>query len=237
MGILGSKNDKCLSDDCPCSYKALLQHLDLEKKVYIEYVVCPKCNAMYDYHDCIQVIDRKECSQVCRFIQFPNHPMRTFREQCGTQLLVASNSKDGKQHWHPRKKYCYRSVIDSLATLINRPGFLEKCEKWRNRDTACETLSDIYDGRIWHEFQTVDEKCFLSVPNNFAFSLGCDWFKPFKHLNDSIGAIYMIILNLPREERYKPENMILVGIIPGPKEPKGCINTYLYPLVEELLDL
>ena len=31
--------------------------------------------------------------------------------------------------------------------------------------------------------------------------------------------------------------MILVGILPGPKEPKGCINTYLYPLVEELLDL
>ena len=34
MGILGSKKDKCFSDDCPCSYKALLQHLDLERKVY-----------------------------------------------------------------------------------------------------------------------------------------------------------------------------------------------------------
>ena len=84
MRILGSKKDKCLSDDCPCSYKAL-QHLDLERKVYTEYVVCPKCNAIFDYHDCIQVIDRKECSRVCHFIQFPNHPMRPFREQCGTQ--------------------------------------------------------------------------------------------------------------------------------------------------------
>ena len=33
------------------------------------------------------------------------------------------------------------------------------------------------------------------------------------------------------------ENCIIVGIIPGPREPKGCINTYLGPMVAELLEL
>lgn len=164
--------------------------------------------------------------------------MRSLRAECGTQLLVSSNSKDGKQNWHARKQYCYRSLKKSLTTLINRVGFLEKCEKWRCRSPSrnCELLCDIYDGKVWQEFQTVDGRPFLCEPNNFALSLGCDWFKPFKHLNDSIGALYLVILNLPREERYKPENMILVGIIPGPKEPKESINMYLYPLIDELLD-
>ena len=48
--------------------------------------------------------------------------------------------------------------------------------------------------------------------------------------------IYLVVLNLPREERHKPENVSLVGIIPGPHEPKGTMNSYLCPLVDELMN-
>ena len=96
-------------------------------------------------------------------------------------------------------------------------------------------MFDVYDGHIWQEFLTYNQKEFLSAPFNYALALGCDWFQPFKHLTDTVGAIYMVVLNLPREERYKPENIILVGIIPGPKEPKETINSYLHPLVADLL--
>ena len=47
----------------------------------------------------------------------------------------------------------------------------------------------------------------------------------------------MVILNLPREERYKLEDIILVSIIPGPKKPKLTVNSFLAPLVEELEEL
>ena len=53
-------------------------------------------------------------------------------------------------------------------------------------------------------------------------------------LEYSVGAIYLVIQNLPRNVRYKKENIILVGIIPGPKEPKGSVNSFLRPLIEEL---
>lgn len=42
-------------------------------------------------------------------------------------------------------------------------------------------------------------------------------------------------MNLPRDTRYKQEYTILVGLIPGPKEPKHDINSFLEPFVEELL--
>ena len=61
-----------------------------------------------------------------------------------------------------------------------------------------------------------------------------DWFQPFTHVKYSVGVIYLVILNLPREERYKLENIIVVGIIPGPKEPKKNINPFLVPLMEDL---
>ena len=46
----------------------------------------------------------------------------------------------------------------------------------------------------------------------------------------------MVILNLPREERYKLQNIILVGIIPGQREPSLTINSYIAPLISELKD-
>ena len=66
--------------------------------------------------------------------------------------------------------------------------------------------------------------------------LNVDCFQPYKHTNHSCEVIYLVLMNLPREERFKPENVIIVGIIPGPKEPKGNINSFLKPLVDELID-
>ena len=54
------------------------------------------------------------------------------------------------------------------------------------------------------------------------------------HVKYSVGVIYLVILNLPREERCKLENIIVVGIIPGPKEPEKNVNSFLVPLMEDL---
>ena len=86
-----------------------------------------------------------------------------------------------------------------------------------------------YDGQVWNDLQS-----FLSVRYSWTLALNVDWFQPFSHVTDSVGALYLVILNLPREERYKKQNMILVGIIPGPHEPSLNINSYLTPLVLEL---
>ena len=67
--------------------------------------------------------------------------------------------------------------------------------------------------------------------------MNLDWFQPTKRGCDSIGVIYIVIMNLPRQECLKPENVIIVGIIPGPKKPKIHKNPFLQPLVSDLVDL
>ena len=100
-----------------------------------------------------------------------------------------------------------------------------------------EILADIVDGRVWREFLFVDGKPLLAGERSLAFMLNVDWFQPFKLARYSVGVIYLVVMNLPRNERFKVENVVLVGVIPGPHEPSGNINTYLEPLVNELLVL
>lgn len=94
-------------------------------------------------------------------------------------------------------------------------------------------LQDIYDGRVW---KYVNGSLFLAAPFTYGLALNIDWFQPYSHTVASVGVIYLTILNLPRHMRYKRENILLVGIIPGPSEPSHDINPFLEPLVSELKD-
>ena len=95
-------------------------------------------------------------------------------------------------------------------------------------------LGDIYDERLWNELKTINGRPFLALPNNLCLSLNVDWFNPYKETPYSVGAIYLCVLNLPRNECFKEKNVILVGMIPGPNEPKQHINTFLRPMVRDL---
>ena len=110
-------------------------------------------------------------------------------------------------------------------------------EQTRNSYVNSDILSDVYHGRIWREFLKVNQSEFLSATLCYGLMLNVDWFQPYDHFTYSIGVIYLVIMNLPRAYRYKRQNVIIVGIIPGPSEPPLSINSYLTPLVTELLQL
>lgn len=136
----------------------------------------------------------------------------------------------------PFKAYPYQSLQASLGQLVCQENFVEQCELWRQRQYAVpqDYLGDIYDGRVWHDFATPVRTSFLSSPYCYLLTLNVDWFQPFLHTNYSVGGVYLTIQNLPRHLRYKEENIMLIGLISGLREPKLTINSYLSPLVEEL---
>ncbi len=202
------------------------------------YVCCPTCHSIYSFQDCvIKLANGQMESKTCSFIRFPTHPQRQHRAPCGTPLLKKVKTKTGKLSLYPRLVYCYKSITESLQEMLERPDFLHKCELWRSEERDPDVFTDVYDGEMWKEFLQPDGVPFLSVPNNFALQLNVDWFRPFKHTQHSEGAIYLTVMNLPRKERFLQENVILVGVIPGPSEPSLHINTFLTPLVTELKQL
>ena len=232
--ILGQASAK-VKDICkifPSTLSQMERFLKLQKDNFIKYVVCPTCASVYKYENCLEGSGRYERSKNCERNLGPR------KGRCNTMLLRTVELSSGRKVLYPLKVYCYKSLIESLQEFLRRPGFASMCEEWRKNFLSHPgSYEDVYDGCVWQEFQTVDGMPFLSLPLTFGFMLNIDWFQPYKYTQYSVGAIYLVIMNLPRRLRFSRENMLLCGIIPGPHEPKLNVNEYLSPLVGDLLML
>ena len=204
-----------------------------------QYVSCPKCHTIYRFEDCWKYENNVKVSKKCMYVEFPNHIQSRMRIPCDHILLKTVRATNGSTYLQPYKTYCYQSIVDSFEQLLNRPNFIQTCEQWRSRiNYDVNVMQDVYDGEIWKRYEFDDNGApFLSAPYNYLLMLNCDWFQPYKHTQFSVGVLYFAIQNLPRELRFIRENIIIVGIMPGPSELKKNINTYLRPMIDELLTL
>lgn len=195
------------------------------KDTFERFVVCTECNSIYPMTKCI---DRPGVSKLCEHKEFRRS------QRCNVVLLKTVELASGKKVLYPNSVYCYNSLKSSLEQLFGQPGFASLCEQWRKRIPVNGLLTDVYDGRVWQDFLVVSGKPFLSCKYSLALCLNIDWFQPYKLTQSSVGVVYLTILNLPRSVRNCHRYTLLVGIIPGPNEPKRDVNSFLKPLVEEL---
>lgn len=191
--------------------------------------MCPKCSSLYNPVDCITISSGISVSKTCTCVEFPNHSQKHHRGPCGALLIMK------KKVWL-NIQTCSPSCITPLKSILLRTGVLQQCNEWKNHVCNHGSLNHIMDGRVWKDFKFVNNRPFFDAPNNIGLVLNIDWLNPFEHTQDSIGAIYLTILNLRREQRYKIENTFLVGLMPGPTEPKR-ISPFLDPLIDEPLNL
>ena len=221
-----------MSDHVPVTLMKAEKLLKIDDRGITSYVVCTKCHSVYEYKEC--VIEKHNGmveARLCSYVKYPNHPYQSKRRPCQSPLFKETTAIN-KNQLQAIKVYPYFPLRFSIQRLVLKPGFLRECEKWRERERTIpeNILGDISDGLIWKSFK----ECFLSSPYSYLLTLNIDWFQPFKRTEYSVGAIYAIVQNLPREKRFKEENIILISLIPGPKEPKLSIDTYLKPLINEL---
>jgi hypothetical protein len=111
-------------------------------------------------------------------------------------------------------------------------GFEELLSRWKSKRRIPGVYADIHDGSMWQDWQSLGGKPFLAE-NGIALSLNVDFFQPFTGSSYSVGVLFAVLLNLPRELRYLRENIVILGLIPGPTEPRN-IMPFLSPLVDEL---
>lgn len=223
------------------AYKAK-KLLEINKKTKT-FATCPSCNKLYDIKSIIpeNQDDDAESGFKCTHIEFPNHPMQSQRKSCEAELLKKVPVNYG-YIWRPKMVYSLPCLKAQLTTMYQRPGFEESLQKWTNRNVV-GVMSDIYDGQLWKTFPSSlddpDSRFFTpeTADSNLGIMINLDWFQPFDSSVYSTGVIYGIICNLPREMRFKKENMLTLGLLPGPHEVKlHRINHFLAPIVDELLN-
>ena len=216
----------------PLTMYSVRNILGIDRDNFEKYVVCPKCTKLYRPEDCLRRVGDQVQPIVCDNIQFPRSRRR---KPCGSKLVKKVILKNGTPKYYPLKVYCFKSVIDTLEKFLKRPNFEKACEHWRHRETDDQLYGDVYDGKVWNSFLRWNDRDFLASPRGFGLMLNVDWFQPFKHRKDiSVGVLYMVVMNLPRSERFKRENVIIVGIIPALTKEPPSLNYFLNPLVDEL---
>ena len=197
----------------PTSLYLVRQILAIDRDNSTKYVVCPKCTACYEYSECVRDVDGRHVVKRCS----SKHYSRGKMIICDGQLVKRVVLKNHVIKYYPIYYYCYSSLLNSLEKLLQKPGFPEKCEEWRKRgQSKPEQMTDIFDGQLWKDFQKYNGSDFLNAPRNYGLMLNFDFFQPMKHRKDySVGVLYLVLLNLPRAERFKWENVLVVGIIPA----------------------
>ena len=217
----------------PGSLYLFQRAISLTGDKFSKYVVFPNCSSIYTFKDCYRLVGNHNLSKTCTFVCFANRRQRRMRKPCGAILLKEVTLSGGTTRLYPHKLFCFKSLVETLTQFVKRPGLIERCELW----SAHRIMCDVFEGRIWKEFQVFNGSSFLASRRNYALMLNVDWMQPFEHTQYSVGVMYLVLMNLPRSERFKRENVLLVGIISGPSEPRININSFLKPLVDELVVL
>ena len=165
--ILGSLSPqlKQFSDNFPPTLYKFHKLLGTRQADFIRYVVCPGCSMVYKYEDCIEKVGTQTLSKCC-LNRFSN------RESACRGVLLRRVEHKGREIYYPNRVYCYMPLRSHLEIVLNRPGFDDLCSQWKN-STNSETIiyKDVFDGKIWREFQCYEGKPFLSEPFTYGMML------------------------------------------------------------------
>lgn len=86
----------------PATLYQLNKFIRFDRDNFKKIVVCPKCFAVYELEDCIEVVEGSQTSKQCRNVVFPNHSLAHYRRPCG-ELLMKIININGNQKLVPKK--------------------------------------------------------------------------------------------------------------------------------------
>lgn len=147
---------------------------------------------------------------------------------------------------NPRRSFTYFPLIPRLQGYFQSATMIERMAYRSNYQQRCGEISDVFDGRHYQQLRkhrvVVDgvklSYRYFSDPRDIALSLWTDSYLLFKRCRKGSSATPILLqnYNLPPHIRTHLWNLICVGIIPGPRQPKD-LKSFLSPLDDESVEL
>lgn len=235
----GNQTDDRFSSHIPKTLVTVLSRFNLDGQVTV-YAVCPQCHCTFAPQ---KVLGSTKYQAQC------NNEPRPGSGICGASLLDPSSK--------PIKTFVYHHFNDYLASLLSRPDIEKimdaRCDSMKESTTTSMAhghtsdpfpVKDILAAKYMRTFKGPSgSTLFVDRPDGegrYGFVLNVDFYNPEgnrgRSAKASCGIVAMACINLPLSIRYRPENMYLAGIIPGPHEPSlTTINHYLRPLITDMV--
>jgi hypothetical protein len=144
-----------------------------------------------------------------------------------------------------RRKFTYIPLIPRLQAFLANSAQAERMRYRAEYEHDPHVIKDIYDGKL---YRALLGKCvqpvqgpaqlhrYFEAATDVALGLSTDGYAPFRRRAKTAWPLLIFNYNLPPEIRFQLDNMICVGVIPGPKKPQD-FDSFLWPLVDELLRL
>ncbi|KAK3929174.1 Protein piccolo [Frankliniella fusca] len=118
------------------------------------------------------------------------------------------------------KYFVKLSVIDQLKKMFLRPGFMNSLSYPQRREKVNENnIEDVYDGEVYKNFIRTICARGVNIHRILRFMWNTDGISIFKSSKFSVWPFFLSILQLPPEERFKKENVVVAGLWFGKQEP------------------
>jgi hypothetical protein len=113
-------------------------------------------------------------------------------------------------------------IARQLEEILQRPDVYAHLWHFLDRPVDDQILSDVYDGQVFRGAQQRPKQndpaaTWFTRIGEYELALGffIDAFQAFKDSQYSVTPAYITILNLPRDVRFLPQNIVLALVIPG----------------------
>lgn len=207
---------------------SVIDHLNVEPK-FLALPVCPGCQRLFP--------PSTDPNIPCPFCKSPIF-----------MPTISNTKKSTKTSHRPLLQFPYKSLESQLRDILEADGMEEAAEAWRLKERRAGVYRDMFDGEICKELPGPDGEPFFQnplPPDNtelrIALTQGVDWFSYLRSLiapSHSSGPMTFNIANFEPHIKYRTSNVLLGGILPGPKEQTGDqVQFYQKVFVNELLRL
>ena len=104
----------------PKTLKKISKLVGIKVYSYIEYIVCQKCNAVYDHDFSYTIKENQRVHVKCPYTEYPYHPHLSRHKPCGMPLMKISKTRTGKTTIKPYKVSAYQPLEKDITNLINK---------------------------------------------------------------------------------------------------------------------
>jgi Transposase family tnp2 len=147
---------------------------------------------------------------------------------CGISRYIVIPAINRRQVAQPRKQFYYLPLIPRLLLYYSNATRSQLYQTYPASllGNQFPGYRDCWDGSLYMEHMKNRD------PRHLVLIFFTDGVQAVRQKTHSVWPLMLIQPNLPPDIRYKKENLILVGIIPGPKHPSN-LTSFLQPLIDE----
>lgn len=167
------------------------------------------------------------------------HTDATACPYCNTSRYDANGAR--------RQQFVYLPIIPRLKEFLANRHVATQMQYRTQHDRTyrdADVIKDVFDADVYRTLLgkkvSIDNKdmahTFFDNDSDIALGLSTDGFAPFRRRTKTCWPLILFNYNLPPEVRFHLENIISLGVVPGPKKPVD-FDSFLWPAVQELLQL